>query len=86
MSDGIEVAIPSGVSWLHDKLVEQAEDRVEILKEGIAEGVPLHEYQAMVGRYKEAKRQLTIVIPELFEEFHVADESEDSSLEELEDE
>jgi hypothetical protein len=86
MSDGIEVAVPSGVSWLHDELVALATERVENLKDGIAEGVPLHEYPAMVGRYKEAKRQLSIVIPELFEKFYVADESEDSSLEELNDE
>jgi len=86
MSEAIEVAIPSGVSWLHDELVSRAQERVDILKDGIAEGVPLHEYAGMVGRYKEAKRQLTIVIPELFEEFHVAEESDDSSLEELEDE
>ena len=86
MSEGIEAAVPSGVSWLHDRMVAKATERVELLKEGIADGVPIHEYQAMVGRYKEAKRQLTFVIPELFEDFYVADESEESSLEELEDE
>lgn len=79
----VEVAIPSGISWLHDRMIRMAEERVETLKEGIAEGVPLHEYGGMVGRYKEAKRQLSIVIPELFEEFNVMDDDEEDGLEDL---
>ena len=78
--------IVSGVSWLHDTLRERAQERVDALKEGIAEGVPLHEYSAMVGRYKEAKRQLTIVLPELFEDFYAAESDAEDELEELKDE
>jgi len=83
---GGEVVVPSGVSWLHDRLKEMGTERVEYLKEGIAEGVPLHEYQAMVGRYKEAKRVLSIILPELFEEFYSAEQADDEELEELENE
>lgn len=82
-----DVHVASGVSWLKDKLISMAQERIDNLKEGIAEGVPLHEYAAMVGRYKEAKRALSITIPELFEEFEILDEmEEDDGLEELKDE
>ena len=81
-----DVKVESGVSWLHDKLRAEAQDRIDILKEGIAEGVPLHEYQAMVGRYKEAKRQLSIVLPEIFADFYQAEEDEGDELGELDDE
>ena len=81
-----ELEVVTGVSWLHDKLRKKAEERIAILQEGIADGVPLHEYQAMVGRYKEAKRQLSIVLPEIFTEFYQAEESADEELGELEDE
>lgn len=82
-----DVHVASGVSWLKDKLIQILEERVEFLKEGIAEGVPLHEYQAMVGRYKEAKRQLSVHVVELFEEFEILDEmEEDDGLEELDNE
>ena len=81
-----DITVVSGVSWLHDQLRERAQDRIDLLKEGLAEGVPLHEYQAMVGRYKEAKRQLTIVLPELFTEFYQAEKESDEELEELTDE
>jgi len=83
---GGEIEVVTGVSWLHDKLRQVAQDRIDILKEGIADGVPLHEYQAMVGRYKEAKRQLSIVLPEIFTEFYQAEEAVDEELGELEDE
>lgn len=83
---GGEIEVVTGVSWLHDKLREVAQERIEVLREGIAEGVPLHEYQAMVGRYKEAKRQLSIVLPETFTEFYQAEEAADEELGELEDE
>ncbi len=81
-----EITVVSGVSWLHDTLRERAQERIDVLQEGIAEGVPLHEYQAMVGRYKEAKRQINIVLPELFEEFYQAETESDDELEELKDE
>jgi len=81
-----EIRVASGVSWLQSQLTALAEDRVATLQEGIAEGVPLEEYRQMVGRYKEAKRQLTIVIPELFKEFYQAEETEDEELGELKDE
>jgi len=83
---GGNIEVVSGVSWLHDKLRERAKERVEFLKEGIAEGVPLHEYAAMVGRYKEANRLLNIYLPELFTEFYQAEELSEADLEEIDDE
>jgi len=85
VSEKIMADIPSGVSWLYDQLVERAADRVVSLQEGIAEGVPIHEYQAMVGRYKETKRWLHIEIPEIFEAFNVESEADDDELEEISD-
>lgn len=86
MGDNTEVV--TGVSWFHDKLLEIMTDRLEHLKEGIAEGVPTDEYRQMVGRYKETKRFVKITLPELFEEFYQAEESvaDDGELEELTDE
>lgn len=80
-----EIIVESGVSWLRDTLMKMAEDRVEFLKEGIADGVPLHEYGGMVGRYKEAKRLLNISLPEIFEQFQQADDDafEQDGLEEM---
>jgi len=83
---GGTIEVVTGVSWLHDKLRQIAQDRIDVLKDGIAEGVPLHEYQAMVGRYKEAKRLLNITLPEIFEEFYQAEEMVGEELGELEDE
>jgi hypothetical protein len=81
-----EIIVESGISWLRDELIRRADARIDYLKDGIAEGVPLHEYQAMVGRYKEAKRQRNIDIPEIFADFDAADAADDSDeLEELSD-
>lgn len=82
-----EIIVESGLSWLRDKLIQIAEDRCEALREGIADGVPLHEYSAMVGRYKEAKRLLNITLPDLFAEFDKADEDsfEQDDLAEMKD-
>ena len=83
-----EIIVESGVSWLRDELQKTANERLEHLREGIAEGVPLHEYSAMVGRYKEAKRWANIIFPEIFAEFQNADDNafEQDGLEEMEDE
>ena len=70
-----EIIVGSGISWIYDKLRAVAKDRLDILTEGIAEGVPLHEYGAMVGRRKEAKRWVDFVLLEIFEEFQKAEES-----------
>lgn len=86
MSEGEgQIAVVSGISWLLATLQAKAEDRLEHLKEGIAEGVPLEEYAAMVGRYKEAKRWSAFMISETFEEFQQAEEAslEDEGLEEM---
>ncbi len=85
---GGNIEVVTGVSWFHDKLREIMTDRLEHLKEGIAEGVPQDEYRQMVGRYKEAKRFVGITLPELFKEFYEAEESvgDDGELEELKDE
>ncbi len=87
MSEG-EIIVEGGLSWLRDKLEEIAADRCEHLKSGIADGVPLHEYGGMCGRYREAKRWRDIEIPELFAEFDKADDDsfEADGLEEMKDE
>lgn len=85
---GGNIEVVTGISWFHDKLHEIMTDRLENLKEGIAEGVPTDEYRQMVGRYKETKRFVGITLPELFKEFYQAEESvvDDGELEELKDE
>jgi len=83
-----EIIVESGVSWLRDKLNQVAQDRLDFLTEGIADGVPLHEYTAMVGRRKEAKRWVDFVLTEIFQEFQQADDAalESDGLEEMPDE
>ena len=87
MAEGV-IQVESGLSWLHDKLISVANERCEHLKEGIAAGVPLHEYTAMVGRYREAKLWRDIEIPEIFDTFQKADDDsfERDGLEEMNDE
>jgi len=83
---GGNIEVVSGVSWLHDKLREIMTERMEFLKEGIADGVPQDDYRCMVGRYKEAKRFVGITLPELFTEFYQSsDEGESDELEEISD-
>lgn len=67
----------SGVSWLHDTLLQRAQDRLNNLKDGLSEGVPEVEYRQFVGRCKELKRLIEIDIPELFEDFYSSDAEED---------
>lgn len=80
-----EIIVGSGISWIYDKLRAVAQERLDILTEGIAEGVPLHEYGAMVGRRKEAKRWVDFVLQEIFTEFQQAEEAslDDDGLEEM---
>lgn len=73
----------SGISWLHDTLLQRAKDRLDFLKDGLAEGVPDVEYRQMVGRCQELKRLIKIDIPELFEDFYKSDADEESSDGEL---
>lgn len=83
-----KIVVGSGVSWLLEKLQVVAEERYEYLKEGMADGVPRDEYEAMVGRCKEAKRWKKFVISEIFEEFQQAEDNalENDGLEEMSDE
>ena len=82
-----KVIAGSGVSWLLEQLQQKAYERMEYLKEGIAEGIPRDEYEQMVGRYKEAKRWHDFMFSETFAEFQQAEESvlEDDVLEEMPD-
>jgi len=82
-----QIIVGSGVSWLLEKLQQKALDRLEHLKEGIADGVPRDEYEAMCGRYAEAKRWHKFMISEVFEEFQQAEDNslEDDDLEEMSD-
>lgn len=89
MSEGEgKIIIASGISWLLETLQAKAEERLEYIKDGIAEGVPRDEYEQMVGRYKEAKRWKSFVISETFAEFQQAEDSslEGDGLEEMPDE
>ncbi len=87
MADEGQIIVGSGISWLLDTLMTKAQDRLDLLTEGIADGVPLHEYGAMVGRRKEAKRWVDFMIKEVFEEFQQAEEAslDDDGLEEMPD-
>jgi len=67
----------SGVSWLHDRLIQILDERATTLAEGVANGVPEAEYRQFVGRYRECKRFRDDVIPELFIEFYKSDEDEE---------
>ena len=81
-----EIVIPSGVSWLHDTLRARMQERVDFLKEACANGLPYHEYLPMVGRHREALRMLNGTLPELFQDFAVAENESDDELEELDNE
>ena len=86
MSEGEgKIIVGSGVSWLLDKMKRVAQERLDFLTLGIADGVPLHEYGPMVGRRKEAKRWVDFMISEVFEEFQQAEDAalEDDGLEEM---
>lgn len=73
----------SGISWLHDTLVQRTKERLDVLKDGLAEGVPDGEYRQIVGRCKELKRLLKIDIPELFTDFYQSDAEGEGDLDEL---
>ncbi len=85
MSEEGEIIVGSGISWIYDKLRAVAKERLDILTEGIADGVPLHEYGPLVGRRKEAKRWVDFVLKEIFEEFQNAEEAslDEDGLEEM---
>lgn len=85
MSGTDEIVSGGGISWLLETLQGKAVERLEFLKEGIAEGVPREEYEQMVGRYKEAKRWRDFMFKDTFDEFQQAEESalEDDELEEM---
>lgn len=87
MSGTDEIIAGSGISWLLETLQAKAIERLEFLKEGIAEGVPREEYEQMVGRYKEAKRWRDFMFKETFEEFQQIEDSalENDELEEMPD-
>jgi len=87
MSEEGKIIVGSGISWIYDKLRAVAQERVDILTEGIADGVPLHEYGAMVGRRKEARRWVDFVLQEIFQEFQQAEEAslDDDGLAEMPD-
>ena len=70
------VKVPSGVSWLHDKLMAILQEREEFLKEAMGTGLPYHEYIGFVGRRKECVRHQS-EIAEIFTEFYQADEEDD---------
>ena len=74
MSDNLT---PTGVSWLHDRLLRELKERKEHLQEGLGEGVPLQQYRQLVGRIQEIKRMIKITLPEIFQELYSADEDED---------
>lgn len=80
-----EIIVGSGISWIYDKLRSVAQERLDHLTEGIGDGVPLHEYGAMVGRRKEAKRWVDFVLQEIFAEFQQAEEAslDEDGLEEM---
>lgn len=72
------MSMQSGVSWLHDTLLERLNERRETLKEGIARGVEsIKEYRQLVGRCEELRRLINMDIPELFEDFYQADADDD---------
>ena len=87
MADEGQIVVDSGISWLLERMQTEASERLEYLKEGIAEGVPRDEYEQMVGRYREAKRWHKFGIEDIFEEFQKTEESqlEDEGLEEMPD-
>lgn len=73
----------SGVSWLHDTLLQRTRDRREELKNKLADGVEdLSTYNKYVGRCQELKRLIDTDIPELFKDFYSSDTEEDG-LDEL---
>lgn len=79
-----EIKVESGVSWLHDKLVQELEDRGEALKEGMARGVPVEEYKQFVGRYRE-NREIRFMVTEIFEGFYQDDDDTGDELGDLDE-
>ena len=85
MSEDVEINVGSGVSWLLEALQIKAKERMEYLKEGIAEGVPQSEYEQLVGRYRESKRWYTFMVSDTFAEFQQMEEAslDNDELEEM---
>lgn len=71
-----QIRTDSGISWLHDTLIQRANARREDLKEKIARGAPIHEYTQLVGRCEELRRFISIDVPELFSDFYQSDAEE----------
>lgn len=64
-----------GVSWVHDRLRKDLEDRRQQLLEFLARGVPYHEYVGFIGRLKENERQQAD-IAEMFKDFYQGEEED----------
>lgn len=72
----MNIKVESGVSWLHDRLRADLNDRAEHLKDAMSRGLPFHEYIGFVGRYKECLRQQS-ELAQLFTDFYQSEEEED---------
>jgi len=70
------IDVDSGVSWLHDKMRIELEEREQFLLEACGKGLPYHEYLGFVGRLRECRRQIG-ELAELFKEFYTLDEEDE---------
>jgi hypothetical protein len=76
-----EIQVFSGVSWLHDRLVKDINERIRWLEENLGKGVPLHEYGNFVGRIKELRRTRDDLVPEAFKDLSGSDDDDDNEEE-----
>jgi hypothetical protein len=74
---GREIQVFSGVSWLHDRLVKDINERIRFLEESLGKGVPIHEYGNFVGRIKELKRTRDGLLPEAFKDLSGSDDDDE---------
>jgi len=66
----------SGVSWLHDKLRSELEERRESLRSSMEKGLNYHEYIQYCGRIRENERQQDSLAA-LFKDFYQGDDDDE---------
>lgn len=72
----MNIKVDSGVSWLHDRLRKDLEDREQAILEGLGRDLDYASYIKTNGRLHENRRQ-QMELRELFKEFYQFDDEGD---------
>lgn len=71
-----DISVESGVSWLHDTLRQQLEDREQQILEVLGRGLDYPSYIKTTGMLQECRRQQG-TLAEQFKEFYQGEEDDD---------